>query len=145
MAKADPKKPAAPAETEQASIPAAPPALAESDKATLGSIEAASDKATQEFAAAKPSAVPAKLSPAELDAREAAEHAEAMADKAKREAKRAAATEPPPAAPAANAMRTYRVWPHGDLQRNGVTHKPGETLELPADVAAAIPCLERVT
>lgn len=140
MPKAPDKKPAAPAETEQASTPAAPPALAENDKPTLGSVEAA-DKATQEFAAAKPSAASAKLSAAELDAREAAEHAEAMADRAKREAKRAASTEPPPPATSLNAKRTYRVWPHGDLQRDGVTYKAGETLELPADVAATIPCL----
>jgi hypothetical protein len=39
---------------------------------------------------------------------------------------------------------SWRVWAHGTLQYNGTTHEPGAILVLREDVAAAIPCLERV-
>lgn len=39
---------------------------------------------------------------------------------------------------------TYRVWPHGTLQRNGKTHQPGDTLTLPPAEGDVIVCLERV-
>lgn len=51
---------------------------------------------------------------------------------------RAAIAPPPPEPP----TKLYRVWPHGTLQRNGQTYQPGDTLSLPPEVAAAIPCLE---
>ena len=37
--------------------------------------------------------------------------------------------------------RRYKVWPHGELHRNGVVYKPGAELELTESVAAGIPCL----
>jgi hypothetical protein len=40
--------------------------------------------------------------------------------------------------------RKYRVWPHGELHRDGVVYKPGDELTLTEDVAQAIGCLELV-
>ena len=57
------------------------------------------------------------------------------------------ALEPPKAEPVKlpSGTRKYSVWPHGELQRDGVTHKPGDVLTLPAQVGDAIVCLEPVT
>lgn len=49
------------------------------------------------------------------------------------------ATAPPAAA--GPAIRRYKVWEHGTLQRDGRTYAPGAELTLPEDVAAKIPCL----
>ena len=38
----------------------------------------------------------------------------------------------------------YRVWPHGDLHRNGKVYKPGDELILHEEEAANIVCLEQV-
>jgi hypothetical protein len=56
--------------------------------------------------------------------------------------KPAAASAPP--APASPATVTYRVWAYGSLQRNGKTHKPGDTLTMAPEDGDAIVCLERV-
>jgi len=45
---------------------------------------------------------------------------------------------PPPGA------ARYRVWAHGALRRNGVTHQPGDELVLPVEVGDAIVCLSRI-
>lgn len=42
------------------------------------------------------------------------------------------------------AVRRYRVWPHGELHRNGVVYGPGAELELTPEQAASIPCLSLV-
>lgn len=47
----------------------------------------------------------------------------------------------PSRAQARAGMKTYRVWPYGELQRNGVVIKAGETIVLSPDEAAKIPCL----
>lgn len=50
---------------------------------------------------------------------------------------------PPPPDP--NAPRRYRVWQHGELHRNGVVYRPGDTIDLTAAVAAGIgACVELV-
>ncbi len=54
----------------------------------------------------------------------------------------AAAPAPALATPTAPSVRTYRVWAHGVLIRNGTTYQPGETLTLPEAEAVKIPCLE---
>lgn len=41
----------------------------------------------------------------------------------------------------AKTGRRYRVWSQGTLERDNVTYKPGELLELPPAVGDAIPCL----
>lgn len=40
--------------------------------------------------------------------------------------------------------RKYRVWPHGELHRDGVVYKPGDELVLTEDIAKTIECLEPV-
>lgn len=45
---------------------------------------------------------------------------------------------PPPAPAAAGALRRYKVWSHGTLQRDGITYPPGAELTLPEDVAKTL-------
>lgn len=94
--------------------------------------------------APEPLAIPPAAKPT-LDDLEAAEHAEAMADKAAREAKPAPAAKlvaspakPAPASAAAPGKRRYRIWQQGTLERDGVTYRPGETIELSEEQAASI-------
>lgn len=48
--------------------------------------------------------------------------------------------------PDPNATRTYRVWQHGELHRNGKVYRPGDTLDLTDAVAASIgACVALVT
>ena len=123
----------------------------------------------EQVSSAPPSA-PAKQEAkpkAAIDDREAAEVADAAADKAQRAAieaeftaklaegkaatlhhREAAAAKPAlvhlsPALAPPTAL-TYQVWPHGTLQRNGKTYQPGDTLTLDPAEASKIPCLVRV-
>lgn len=82
--------------------------------------------------------VAARLSGGELDAPERAEHAEAKDDTEREAAPSPPAPATPPIPPGPSATSRYVVWPHGALQRNGVTHEPGSTLELTSEQAAAI-------
>jgi hypothetical protein len=43
-----------------------------------------------------------------------------------------------------DAPKRYRVWPHGTLQRDGKTYRPGDELILPEAEAIKIPALIRV-
>ena len=47
-----------------------------------------------------------------------------------------------PQEPPGAVKRSFRVWTHGTLQRNGKIYEPGAVLSLTLDEAAKIPCLE---
>jgi hypothetical protein len=55
-----------------------------------------------------------------------------------------APTMPAPSSNDPNAPRAYRIWPHGTMERDGVTYKPGATIELRPSEAHGIGCLEVV-